>query len=263
MAPVISNIQIVQQVPYKLPNASLLITFDFGGGPADLVEIYVGQVSGELGVRIASVDLTKTEFQYASDIIEVQAGQSFYFYLCPRTTTDNVLDNTIDGEYWEHFCVIHPFTTRAPSVSPPVANTTPVITELTPETATLRRAGGIVVQWTAGTQYEKWHLMWKNKAAQDALEFWSSAELTSASAFGFGYRAAPFSSGITYSFKVQGCKVYDIGADDCSDFSPTADAVMQNTHSLLAWLDGAPLRPGILSLGQALWGRGFRAMLGL
>jgi hypothetical protein len=105
--------------------------------------------------------------------------------------------------------------------------------------------------------------MWKDKALPEQLGNWSAVELKSRMTNDFSYRASPMPPRHVYSFKVQGCRAHWFGKDDCHGYSPTVDVLMENTRSVLEWLGGAPLSPGIRSLGTATYGQGFRSMMGI
>lgn len=143
------------------------------------------------------------------------------------------------------------------------AHATPVIDQLTPETARYGHAGSIYVHWQASSQYDKWHLMWRDKALPDELQYWSAVELKTNMAGSFAYRASNTAPGVVYTFKVQGCVAHPIFADSCSAYSAPADVTMHNSSSLRQWLGDTRLNPGILSLGQPTYGQGFRVMMGL
>lgn len=139
----------------------------------------------------------------------------------------------------------------------------PRIAKLVAETAKSRRPGSIFVSWETPDTYDKWHLMWRDKAKPNESQYWSTAELDTDRVGSFAYRVSGTHHGTTYSFWVQGCVGYTVTKDRCSPFSPTVDIVMRNTNSLSEWLGDAKLKPGISSLGRSTYGGGVRAMMGL
>jgi hypothetical protein len=109
-----------QQIP-KLSNpttATVQVQFDVLGILPDVVQIYASQVTSEIGQLADTVDMNSPEFQY-TDQIQLQAGSMFNLAFCPRTKTGDILDDTINDNYWEASCVYVQVTTQSTTPTPP------------------------------------------------------------------------------------------------------------------------------------------------
>jgi hypothetical protein len=135
------------------------ILFELNGPHSniDLVQVYAipaGQtISNGLGNVVDSVDVSIPENQYAS-VPELPAGSSFTIALCPRSKTGSTLDDQIDGQYWETFCVFQPFTTTltlgigSPQVS---------VSSIKP--ATLNQPNQVAIAYS-GNDYTDGQVLW-------------------------------------------------------------------------------------------------------
>jgi hypothetical protein len=238
--------------------ASVQIEFVILGILPDLVQIYASGVSGQTGSFVDKVDINPPENTYRA-IIQLPAGAAFFIHLCPRTMTNGVLDDLMDHQPWETFCAVAPFTTQAPPDPPPHPKPpAPTIGSVQSRQATLREAGKIDVHWTATTDFDLYHFMWREQSQE-----WAQIEINSGGNSGV-FTVSPALPGRTYVFKVQGCISKLIGLDDCSPFSGDATFVMPaNTRSLREFLrlSEAQLDPGIRSLGASVYGSGIRAAM--
>ena len=148
-----------------------------------------------------------------------------------------------------------------PRPKPPV----PRIESLEPHQATLNSEGNIVARWTAGTNFDQYHVIFEEKDGHGVEIRGDEVEINSGGTSGF-FQLAPTFPGRVYSFKVQGCITHLIGLNECSDFTLPTDIVMpQNTHSLREFLrlSHVQLIPGIRSLGAPAFSAGIRAMMRL
>jgi hypothetical protein len=224
------------------------------------VQIYASGVGNQIGGFVDKVDIHPPENTYGT-IITLAAGTAFFISLCPRTVTNGVLDDTIDDQPWETFCITVPFTTQAPPEPPPHQKPpAPTISSIEPHQVTLQNAGKIDIHWTATTNFDLYHFMWV-----ELPHGWNEVEISSGGHSGV-FTVSPAFPKHTYAFKVQGCISKLIGLDDCSQFSdPTTFVMPSNTNSLREFirLSNAQLNPGIRSLGKAAYGGGLRAMMRL
>jgi hypothetical protein len=152
-----------------------------------------------------------------------------------------------------------------PPPPPPLRN--PGIDSLDAVQVTLHDVPHILVHWSSSQAFDKYHLMFTSVfPPPNTASGWVEIEIKSAKSTSFRYRLSPtLNQGETWSFKVQGCKSFDIGPDACSPFSETRSvATPRNTRSLRTFLQlsGVPLNAGIRSLGNDA-ARGVRAMMHL
>lgn len=148
---------------------------------------------------------------------------------------------------------------------PPVRSLT--IDSLDAVQVTLHDVPHILVHWTSPQSVDKYHLMSTSTSPPpEAAIGWSEIEIHSGPSTSFRFRFSPtLVQGTTWSFKVQGCRSFDIGADACSPFSEVKRVTTpRNTTSLRTFLQlsGVPLNVGIRSLGKDVE-RGVRAMMHL
>jgi hypothetical protein len=259
---VATNIAVKQvtQVGLESSVAKARIDFLVLGIPPDVVQIWAAGVSDNLGRLVEQVEITPTENDYSA-LIDLPAGNEFFIHLCPREQEKGVLQDEIDGQPWETFCTMTAFTTKAsldatPRPKPPA----PRIGLIDPHQPTLTGDARIVVHWTAVTDFDQYHFMWREQP-----HGFTEIEIESGGRSGF-FTVQPVSAGRTYSFKVQGCIVHLIGLNDCSPFSEPVDFVMpQYVRSLGQFikLSLVTLKPGIRSLGSQVVSHGIRAMMRL
>lgn len=150
---------------------------------------------------------------------------------------------------------------------PPSPPGVPTITAIEPNQPTFKvNEGNIVVRWS-NTPADKYHFMWTDQGPPPpSVAGWNAVELNAENTTHFGFQIPNTFAGRKYTFKVQSCNVFDIGADACSGFSPTSTVVMpNNTRRLREFLrlSGVQLNPGIRSLGAAAFGAGIRVLMRL
>ena len=257
-----TNISIKQVVQVGLDAGTAKVRIDFLilGILPDLVEIYAASASNSLGQLIEQVEINSPENDYSS-LIDLPAGSEFFLHLCPREKENGVLQDQIDDQPFETFCSVVAFTTTASVPGTPRPKpAAPNISGIEPHQATLHADAFIVIRWTAVTNFDQYHFMWREQP-----QGFTEIEIESAGTSGF-FKLMPVTPGRTYSFKAQGCITHLIGLNDCSPFSNTSDFVMPpNTRSLGAFvrLSQAHLNPGVRSLGAAAISHGIRAMMRL
>jgi hypothetical protein len=148
----------LKQVPPTTDTtATIQISFDLLGILPDIVQIYAENAAGTDPANLAdTIDINPTENQYTEDFT-LLAGTYYTIYACPRTKTNGVLDDQIDGEYWETYCVSSAIVTQEPATSggnlPP-----PIISKLDPEPATITQGNSITVTWSSSVPYFKIHI---------------------------------------------------------------------------------------------------------
>src|SRR5262245_16393150 len=137
MAATIGNIQIQQVEPFPEPGGTtqVLATFDIFGPPPDVVEIYVGIPGTPMETLADTIEITPSDL-HGSVLLELRAGIIYTLSFCPRNLTDGVLDDRIEGAYWESFCTgAIQFTTRAGEPDFP----TPVFDSIKPQPKSFTR----------------------------------------------------------------------------------------------------------------------------
>jgi hypothetical protein len=258
MATNIKITSVKQLQPVSAP-AQVQIDFIVLGILPDIVQIYAGGVSNQVGGFVDKVDINSPENTYTT-IITLAAGTAFFLSLCPRTLTNGILDDQMDEKDWQTFCSMVPFTTQAPEPPTHPRQPIPAIGSIEPHQPTLRNPGKIDVHWTATANFDLFHFMWMEQP-----HGWNQVEINSGGRSGV-FTVSPATPGRTYEFKVQGCVSKLIGQDDCSFFSdPTTFVMPAATRSLREFLrlSNVPLNSGIRSLGRDLFGAGVRAMMHL
>lgn len=150
----------VTQVNYTVPTCAVNVAFNIGGPHEDIdsVQIYAipageGSPSPGLGNVVDSVDLTMTEFEYATSV-QLPAGTAFTIGLCPRSETGGVLDDQIDDQYWETFCIFRQFTTML-NAGPG----NPQVTVNSIQPFTLNNTNQITIAWS-GFDYTNGNVYW-------------------------------------------------------------------------------------------------------
>jgi len=232
----------IKQLPPITPTtAQVQVSFEIQGILPDLVQIYAVSASGNgLGSLVDKVDMNPPEIKYDENIT-LQAGIPYTIHVCPRTETGQILDDQIDGEYWESYCVAGIITTQASS-SPPVGTLPPpVITNLDPEPATIHQGNSITVAWSSTIKYDKFLVWWTENGialAQGEID-----------AGGYsGSWTAQTVPGANYTFAVDGGVGYTWG-NDYSGWGPTKKiTAVPNLTSLRQFL----LHSGLNPIGQHL-----------
>lgn len=151
----------IKQMTFTSPSATCKVEINFHiGGPhndIDLVQVYaipagLGNSAG-LGNVVDSVDVDTTEFDYPSTP-DLPAGTSMTIGLCPRSTTGGVLDDQIDDQYWESYCIFRPFTTTLDA-----GPDDPEVTVSAIEPATLNNPNQITIGWS-GSNFTNGQVLW-------------------------------------------------------------------------------------------------------
>jgi hypothetical protein len=155
------SIKQVVQVGLEAGIAKVRIDFLILGILPDLVEIYAAGASNSLGQLIEQVEINSPENDYSS-LIDLPAGTEFFLHLCPREKENGVLQDKIDDEPFETFCSVVPFTTTAsvPGTTRPKPPA-PAISAIEAHQATLHADAFIVIRWTAVTNFDLYHFMWR------------------------------------------------------------------------------------------------------
>lgn len=153
------NFLSIKQTTNTSPTCKVQINFQVTGPHTsiDLVQVYavnsVDTAPNGLGDVVDTVDLTITEFQYTSQP-DLPAGSAFTIALCPRSKTGDTLDDQIDGQYWESYCVYQPFTTQlTPGIGAPQVSVSSI------EPATLNHPNEITIAWS-GDNYTDGQVLW-------------------------------------------------------------------------------------------------------
>jgi hypothetical protein len=154
----IVSASISQVNPITATTATVLVIFKFVGAPPDLVQIYASRSTDDVGVVADTVDISLTEFVYSSSF-DLQAGVFYNICICPRTKTGEVLDDRIDGQYWESLCKCVTIVTRA-LPSPGGQLPAPEITTAELFPATLHADNSIKISWVSSHEYGKYLVRW-------------------------------------------------------------------------------------------------------
>jgi hypothetical protein len=152
----------ITQMTHTSPTCKVEINFHVGGTriDIDLVQVYAlpaGQAypSPGLGNVVDSVDLGAiTEGPDYSSLVDLPAGSIFAIGLCPRSETDGTLDDQIDDEYWETFCIFQQFTTTL-NVGPG----NPQVTVKSIQPYTLNNPNQITISWSS-SDYTDGQVLW-------------------------------------------------------------------------------------------------------
>jgi hypothetical protein len=237
----------VKQTTFTSPSCKVLINFEVLGPKSqiDLVQVYAVNSTSPprgLGDVVDTVEMQITESQYSS-LVELQSGAFFTLHLCGRSETNGVLDDTIDGVYWETLCVAQPFVTRTveppPGMYPP-----PIITSSDPEPATITQPNSIRISWRSSMNYDKFLIWWT--AGQSPLP--EPQGESDQSGYSGSWTAAPTIPGVIYAFSVKG-GVSALGGYLYSDWGPTVKvSATHNLTSLRQFLQ----RSGIDPAGQGV-----------
>jgi len=153
----------VRQMTFGSPTSKVQILFEVTGPKTgiDLVQVYavnaVDTKSADLGNVVDAVDLSTTESQYSS-LVDLQSGTAYTLALCPRSETGGVLDDQVEGQYWETFCIYQSFVTAA-NVSVP----TPQIDIVSVAPRTLLHPNQITISW-ASIDYTDGQVLWGSQS---------------------------------------------------------------------------------------------------
>jgi hypothetical protein len=158
----INFIEPIKQMTFTAPTCKVEINFHVGGTriDIDLVQVYAipagqGSPSAGLGNVVDSVDLgDAADGPDYSSVPDLPAGTAFTIGLCPRSKTDGTLDDQIDDQYWETFCIFQPFTTTL-NFGPGA----PQVTVNSIQPYTLKNPNQITISWS-GSDYTDGQVLW-------------------------------------------------------------------------------------------------------
>jgi hypothetical protein len=149
----------IKQMDDLPPTCNVIISFQVTGPKTgiDLVQVYALNVEdtspGGTSDIVDSVDMTIPESQYSSSVT-LQTGASYNLALCPRTEDDGVLSDEVEGEPWETFCVINPYTTQSNA-----GTEAPLVSIVSNEPATLLHPNQITISWRSYS-YTDGNVLW-------------------------------------------------------------------------------------------------------
>jgi hypothetical protein len=150
----------VTQVNYTAPTCAVNVAFNIGGPHEDIDSVQVYAIpagpaypSPGLGNVVDDVDLYMNQFEYATTV-QLPAGTSMTIGLCPRSETEGVLDDQIDGQYWETFCIFRQLTT---TLNAGPGNPQVTVTSIQP--FTLNNPNQITIAWS-GSDYTNGNIYW-------------------------------------------------------------------------------------------------------
>jgi hypothetical protein len=239
----------VSQRTFGSPDCKVLITFEVLGPKSeiDVVQVYAVNSTGPtrgLGDVVDTVEM-KVDYQYSS-LVDLQSGAAYNLYLCGRSETNGVLDDTIDGVYWETLCVTQSFVTQLVE-SPPVMYPPPLITNVDPEPATITQPNRIRIGWQSSFEYGKFLIWWT--LGQTILP---QGEVDQTGYSG-SWISRPTVPGLVYSFSVKGGVSSGVlGNWNYSDWGPTVKVgAAHNLTSLRQFLERSGIDPtseGVRSL---------------
>jgi hypothetical protein len=156
------NFTSIKQMTFTAPTCKVEINFHVGGTRTDIdvVQVYAlpaGQAypSAGLGDVVDTVDLgDPNEGPDYPSTPDLPAGTILAIGLCPRSKTGDTLDDQIDGEYWESFCIFQQFTTTL-SVGP----SDPQVSVTSIQPYTLKNPNEITISWS-GSDYTDGQVLW-------------------------------------------------------------------------------------------------------
>jgi hypothetical protein len=256
MATGFTDIGLHQETPYTLPNAKVMVTFNLTGQAPDIVQVYA-QEAGSQPANIVEATLVgsidwQTPNPEGNTLIELQAGNAFDIWLCPRNETDGTLDDDYDNEYWEISCTYAgPITTQVPQ-APTQQPTKPVIIKIDNEPATLKGDGSITVSWVS-SPYDKFLITWTYEGAPPGGTF-PQGEVDGSTS---SWTATPTTPGFTFTFAVEGGISAGLAAGyNWSGWGPTvAVKAVPNLRSLVAFLNHSGINPAGLSVKSIMGGQ--------
>jgi hypothetical protein len=246
MATTFANVHLTQQEPFSLPHAKVLVTFDVQGILPDVVQI-LAQEAGSQPANPVYAEF-KEEVDIASPnpeggaIIELQAGNAFDIWLCPRDKTGDVPDEEYDGEYWQDACVYGgKITTQVPQA--PSGNISkPVITAIERHPATLNGDNSITISWVS-SPYDKFLIWWAMPGL--SLQQGEVDESGHSATSGRWTTNQPLKPRTDYTFKVEGgTSAGASGRYNYSDWGPAVTvSAVDNLRSLAELLRLSGITP--------------------
>jgi hypothetical protein len=254
------GINLLQLKPYTLPNAKVQITFTLTGLPPDIVQVYA-QEAGSQPANIVEATLVGTIDWQTPDpegitTIDLQAGNAFTIWLCPRNETDGSVDDEYDNEYWEVSCVnAGSITTRVPQ-APTDQPTKPFIIKIDNEPATLKGEGAITVSWVS-SPYNKFLIWWTvdgQSLAQGEVNAGGSSGSATSGSWTTNQAVSP---GAVYTFAVEGGTSAGLFAGyNWSGWGNTVTVqAVQNLRSLVQFLKHSGINPAGLSVSSIMGGQ--------
>jgi len=244
----IQIVDIKQVPPITSTTASVSVKFKILGSPPDLVQIYAAR-SNEGRDFVDEVEVKPNRQDYEK-VLTLLAGAIYTIVVCPRTVSNSVLDDSIEGVYWESHCQSGRVTTVAheePTPPPPPPKAVPTITHVETLPATLKRKNQIkivwssvkfeyfIVKWDADDQspvlrklYEQQRGFDRNKYAllHDQVDIEREGRSGSYTLDG----AVP---GLRYKFIVNGCDEDIFGTANCAGWSSPKEVIAQKNLSSL------------------------------
>jgi hypothetical protein len=233
----------VKQIDPITPTvATVQVVFTVSGNQPDLVQVYAFNAaeteSKGLGDVVGTIDLKNGQTSFTSTI-RLQAGSYYTIALCPRNKNGNTLDDTVEGQYWETFCIYYSLITQA-STSPEGATKfpPPTISNVVPTAATITKDCSIIVEWQSTITYDKFLIWWtENGIALGQGE--NDAKGTSGT-----WTAAPTRPACYYTFSVKGGVAREWGKYDYSDWGPQIKIIAPpNGTSLRRYLQASGIDP--------------------
>jgi len=185
--------------------------------------------------------------------IDLQAGNAFTIWLCPRNETDGVLDDDYDNEYWDLSCTnAGSITTQVPQ-APTDQPIQPFIIKVDNEPATLKGDGTITVSWVS-SPYTKF-LIWWTQDGQPLKQ--GEVDLSSNATSGNWTTNQAVAPGAVYTFKVEGGTSQGLFAGyHYSGWGNTVTVTaVQNLRSLVQLLKHSGINPAGLKVSSIMAGQ--------
>lgn len=241
----IQIIDIKQVPPVTSTTASVSVKFKILGSPPDLVQIYASR-SREGWDLVDGVEVEPNRQDY-ENVLTLLAGAFYTIHVCPRTLSNGVLDDYIEGVSWESYCQVGRITTVAHEEQTPPPPPKPVATITSVETfpATLKRKNQIKIAWSS-VKYEYFIVKWnadndspilrrlyqqqggfdRNKYAllHDQVDIEREGRSGSFTLDG----AVPE---LKYTFIVKGCDTDIFGTSQCAGWSSPKEVIAQKNLS--------------------------------
>lgn len=238
----VDDVQAEQLRPFGRAGSStqVLVKFSVSGAPREFVEVYATTDIGAFDAPLLGtvpINLHSTEYSIMLDLV---AGMSYEIRCCPRTTTNGVPDETMDGEPWENQCNTIRFVTEADAGSFPK----PVIFSAIPRHTTLRHRNHIRIQWESPRAYTFYQV----RFGDERSGFREQQVDRIAGGIGGVFTLEPTIPGVRYLFKVNGLMRHFSETGSSGFTEPIFVTAAENTRSVRAFMDGVDTTGGIRSL---------------
>lgn len=194
----------------------VLVEWAYGNQVPDRVEIYVALPNQQASL---AASVTPNDEHHGEKEVSAPAGAMVEIIVAPRllangTTLDKMPDDQGQEQDWQSYTVKATITTSAPPADQPKPTFLPPVI-----TSHQVHKGGIKISWNSPRKYDFFQVRWAEKGFNEV-----QVEINSSGSDGY-FVAEPTSSGVTYTFRVEGCAKNLVGIleSNCSDWSDIAE----------------------------------------